>query len=325
VPGRALKLSVLFNLVLLSVVAYLAHRLQDHSPLSHPISSSSSGDPVSFSSPPPALTTFTPPRPSPQPEAPAFNWSQVESADYKTFIKNLRAIGCPEQTIRDIISADVAQNFSKQRAEIITSRDHDFLYWHTPSTSPAQAAAFAQQKAALDAQMRTTLSELLGPDATLADTTPYWRASEIDHKLSFLPQDVRRQVEALDLRYQEVNSQIKSLTDWNPISNDPTELQAVLASYAERKAQLAQLLTPEQLKQYDMVTSFTGDNLRRRMARFDPTPEEFEMIFDTWRAHDENLAQLRANDQPDPGNTHVFEKIRRALGDERFSQYRSNW
>jgi len=316
---------VLLNLVLLTVVAYQARRLQDHSRLSHPTSSSSTGDPISFSSPQPTLTTIAPPRLSPQTEAPAFNWSQVESSNYRTYIKNLRAIGCPEQTIRDIISADVAQNFSKQRAEIISARDHDFLYWRTQPPSPNQAAAFAQQKTAIDAQMQTTLSELLGPDATLVDTTPYWRASEIDHKLSFLSQDVRRQVETLDLRYQEVNSQIKSLTDWNPISNDPAELQAVLTSYAERKTQLALLLTPEQLKQYDMVTSFTGDNLRRRMARFDPTPEEFEMIFDTWRAHDENLAQLRANDQPDPGNAHVFEKIRSALGEDRFVQYRASW
>lgn len=36
-----------------------------------------------------------------------FHWSQVESADYRTYIANLRAIGCPESTIRDIIVADV--------------------------------------------------------------------------------------------------------------------------------------------------------------------------------------------------------------------------
>ena len=36
-----------------------------------------------------------------------FSWSQVESADYPTYIANLRSIGCPEQTIRDIIIADV--------------------------------------------------------------------------------------------------------------------------------------------------------------------------------------------------------------------------
>lgn len=45
--------------------------------------------------------------PMPQPAAPAFRWSQVESTNYFAYIANLRTIGCPEQTIRDIISADL--------------------------------------------------------------------------------------------------------------------------------------------------------------------------------------------------------------------------
>src|SRR5437867_8753611 len=34
-------------------------------------------------------------------------WRQLESEDYKTYIARLRSIGCPEQTIRDIIIADL--------------------------------------------------------------------------------------------------------------------------------------------------------------------------------------------------------------------------
>ena len=33
-----------------------------------------------------------------------FHWAQIESEDYKTYIARLRSIGCPEPTIRDIIS-----------------------------------------------------------------------------------------------------------------------------------------------------------------------------------------------------------------------------
>src|SRR4051812_6817760 len=35
-----------------------------------------------------------------------FSWKEVESPDYPTYIANLRDIGCPEPTIRDIIIAD---------------------------------------------------------------------------------------------------------------------------------------------------------------------------------------------------------------------------
>ena len=34
------------------------------------------------------------------------DWRMVESADYRQYISNLRGIGCPEETIRDIITAN---------------------------------------------------------------------------------------------------------------------------------------------------------------------------------------------------------------------------
>ena len=45
-----------------------------------------------------------------------FSWRDVESPDFTTYIANLRGIGCPEQTIRDIIIADVNQLYSRKRA-----------------------------------------------------------------------------------------------------------------------------------------------------------------------------------------------------------------
>lgn len=41
-----------------------------------------------------------------------FDWAQLESADYRVYLANLRAIGCPEATVRDIIIADVNALFS---------------------------------------------------------------------------------------------------------------------------------------------------------------------------------------------------------------------
>src|SRR6185295_13015383 len=37
----------------------------------------------------------------------AFEWRQLESEDYRTYINRLRSIGCPEETIRDIVIADL--------------------------------------------------------------------------------------------------------------------------------------------------------------------------------------------------------------------------
>jgi hypothetical protein len=41
-----------------------------------------------------------------------FDWAQLESTDYRVYVANLRAIGCPEPTVRDLIIADVNDLFA---------------------------------------------------------------------------------------------------------------------------------------------------------------------------------------------------------------------
>src|SRR5207244_2483089 len=53
-----------------------------------------------------------------------FHWSQVESTDYKQYIMNLRAVGCPESTIRDIILADINKLYAP-REEPLKARRGD--------------------------------------------------------------------------------------------------------------------------------------------------------------------------------------------------------
>src|SRR5437879_3228181 len=36
-----------------------------------------------------------------------FRWRQLESEDYAQYVANLRKVGCPEKTIRDIVVADL--------------------------------------------------------------------------------------------------------------------------------------------------------------------------------------------------------------------------
>jgi len=65
---------------------------------------------------------------------PAFHWSQVESTNYFEYVAGLRAIGCPEQTIRDIVSADLNT--------VLADPDRGAI----PTTSPGRLSWQEQQK-----------------------------------------------------------------------------------------------------------------------------------------------------------------------------------
>ena len=57
-----------------------------------------------------------------------FDWNSVESDDYKKYIANLRSIGCPEETIRDIITADVNKLYDAKR-KALAGPKKKFEFW----------------------------------------------------------------------------------------------------------------------------------------------------------------------------------------------------
>jgi hypothetical protein len=73
-----------------------------------------------------------------------FTWQEVESSDYRAYVANLREIGCPEQTIRDIIIADVNALYARKRAtdpDIVTP---EHQWWRTEPDTNALAVAAAR-------------------------------------------------------------------------------------------------------------------------------------------------------------------------------------
>ena len=256
---------------------------------------------------------------------PKLDWRHVESEDYRTYVKNLREIGCPEQTVRDIVTADLLQAFAARRAEVTVARFGDFKYWKTDPQEAAARQKLEQDRRALDDEMSGALRELLAAESIPPATAQQWRQAALDQQLNFLPADKREKTEAVLLQYADIDEQIRVLASGDRTPENTAERRHVLEAYDAKRAALQALLTPEEYEQLDLTVSWTADNLRRAMEKFEPTEEEFRAIFHAWRIHDERLARLYATDQPDPGNAHVFARIQQLLGEKRYEQYRSTW
>jgi len=100
----ALKISVGINFVTVGAVIFLV--ASRGKTLPHPESASQQ-------------TRVAVASPSPEPVTEKFRWSDLESTDYRAYIANLRGVGCPEATVRDIITADVdAAIFAPSREQL---------------------------------------------------------------------------------------------------------------------------------------------------------------------------------------------------------------
>jgi hypothetical protein len=107
----ALKISFILNLGLIGCLFYfLANKPRLKNLSTHPVPIETSPARTVVVSSPSAVQP-SPPRP--------FQWSQLESAaDYRIYIKNLRSVGCPKETLRDIVTGNVDRAFSAKRQEL---------------------------------------------------------------------------------------------------------------------------------------------------------------------------------------------------------------
>jgi len=136
-----LRFSVLANLALSALVLWLVRERRTAGPAVPTIAV-----PENHPQPIAAVEPARPPAPVP------FRWSQLESTDYHTYLANLRGIGCPEQTVRDIITADVDGVFAQRREQVEQAT----------GTGPANQQELQLQLQGLREQETSFLASLLG-------------------------------------------------------------------------------------------------------------------------------------------------------------------
>jgi len=254
-----------------------------------------------------------------------FNWSELESDDYPTFVANLRRIGCPEITVRDIIIADVNQAFAQRRATEVTSAESQ--WWKSePDMNQTEIALKKMQE--IDTERVALLTKLLGPNWNVNFTQPSERGTvTLDGSiLGKIEPDTKLKVQELAANATRRASEYVDAQRAAGKKIDPLELAKIRS---EHRAELAKVLTAEQLEEYLLRYSANAESLRDQLRGFGATPDEFRSIF---RARDavDNDIQLHytgtdANTEKTRAN---MEKMRDAaveqtLGPERAALYRA--
>ena len=105
---------------------------------------------------------------------PAFHWSQLESEDYAQYLANLRGIGCPEETARDILRADVAELFRLRLKALIQPLHAQYWALLTKGhgdQNPVIEETIKQIKA-LETERQELLTDLLGTPNGKAEASP---------------------------------------------------------------------------------------------------------------------------------------------------------
>ena len=253
--------------------------------------------------------------------SPTFNWQSVESEDYKIYIQQLRAIGCPEDTIRDIISADVRKLYEAKRAE--TRPKQMPKYWEAGFAQPGKHdRPYAAGLRALEQEEKQVLKELLGPGWEQA-YRPYPAENVEDEALRFgdLAAEKREKIRASQKKFAELEADLMNRS-LNGILSSEDEKQLEDLHQRQRK-ELAAILTPEELEQHDLRNSETAQNLRAGLVGLELNEQEFLNIYRWQKKMEEQTEAIKDpfDDQLAQSEKQVESQIRNLLGEKRFADF----
>lgn len=249
------------------------------------------------------------PAQSSAPSLEPFRWSSVESPSYLEYIANLRKVGCPEETIRDIVITDVCKLYAQRRAEASAQ----IPFWMTDSSPEIlQAKSRLTQ---LDQEEAAVIQKLLGLpwngiEDYLGRNSPGYLSLQKSARLDRLKTDLQAQIKAI-----ETAAQNRELT--------------IHALEKQFERDLGQLLTPAELEEYKLRNSFDSTVLRRNLLGLSVSEEEFRQMFrarqqlnDLIAAESERYASDDFARQRVATGIRNFEgQLEKLLGPERYADY----
>lgn len=249
------------------------------------------------------------------------NWRMVESDDYRKYIENLRSIGCPEETIRDIITADVNKLFEARRQEMRAASTNKFEFWKSGNMFAGMMdEEKIRQKQELAKEKRELLRTLLGVEP---DEKPDMASlmGPMEDMLDFLPEG--KQAKIIDLMQRMQAKIMKSMKDGAPDSGD---MKSIQNAQKEMEAEMAKVLTPQEFEDYQLRLSQTSMMMRMQLASFEPNEQEFRDIFKLQKQFDDEYGAMGMafSDEPekrDEAKKKLNEHVKGILGEARYADY----
>jgi hypothetical protein len=228
-----------------------------------------------------------------------FDWSQVESEDFSIYARNLRGIGCPEQTVRDILTADIEQLFVRRRQELFRPLQNQF--WDSLAKNGDLIGRELQKKVdKLKAEKEALLNKIV-KGAPAPEKT--YGLGEYEMLRDFLPPEKTRILTAIS----EKLARLRQGMEMDGV--DPETKHKLSDSVKMLVAEQEQLLSPAESEELKLRKSSFAQQLQT-MAGFYATEDELR-----------TMARLKL-DETKIGQTQVDEQIKALLGEARFKEYK---
>lgn len=317
--ARLLPLSLAANLLLVGLLA-LRPSL---APLAVRDFFSRALSPETTGQPPAAhpSSAATPDPAHPSSVAVASLWSRLRTDNLRDYVARLRAAGFPAATIRALIEVELQLRYGS-RLTALQDPDASVPFWKIPANQALNADAdHLKEITGLQREFHKQLHDLLG-DEFFADDESLARERR---RYGHLSHTKISALKAIEDDYSDLERISRGTMQGVAL---PEDREASTLMRREKRADLAAVLTPEELAEYDLHTSSAASLVRSQIALFPATEEEYRTLVRLRLAVEEQAPAP-------PGGYYASEDTKRltealaisdtqlkaAFGDARYAEY----
>lgn len=212
------------------------------------------------------------------------SWRDLQAAELKEFVRKLRAVNCPEETIKDLVLAELNRRFSKQQRSLWSDlQNQDYWKPYQRKVDPEEQKKNrerSKQMQGMQKEKKALLVEIFGVDVEKQRMKEEGYDTENlgwNSILSFLPEAKREAVQKYLDDFQEKEQEFYASIQgsWDA---DARAKQKKLEQ--EKIAGLAQFLTPDELREYKLRNSQTAQQISSDLHGVDLTRGQYEALFD---------------------------------------------
>ena len=259
------------------------------------------------------------------------SWQDIGKDDLKQLVASLRSVGCPEETVRDIILAEVNRIYQAKNRAAYPEIYGERLYWQVEkrdAESQQRSRERSKQMQQLQKEKSALLVELLGVDPEKLmreeDGTGEMFFNWNERKLAFLPEAKRAEalkfIEEFEEKRQDFYARNRGLHD-DIYRAEQKQLEA------EELEGLSKILSPQELREYELRNSQTASQLRYDLQGLSLTREQYESIFDVRKKYGNSIYNYgdiegqAARDQIEANKKAMQAELMAALGPEAGRKY----
>jgi hypothetical protein len=251
----------------------------------------------------------------------ALLWSALQSDDLPTLVARLRAAGFSASLVRAIVTAQVDARFSA-RIKALVRVVEDTPFWKPKPTSSFNNPKLFEEMNQASRERSKLLRELLGDDffaSSGVDPTATQRRQFGDLSKSKI--DL---IQRINDDYAEMLSQVRAATNGITLPDDRAKM-ALLER--EKHADLAAILTPQELEDYEMRNSPITSRLQSALSLMNATEDDFrtiyriqlqfkDLIYPTGDFFSSDMMQQRRD-----AETQIAAQLQDALGEARANEF----